>query len=152
MTAAMDEDTHGDLKEIQRSCAKSAESIFGMAAKMLSSSGGMGGAPSASWMEAMNERLYRDGAGVCFHHRDVPCWLKCVGWLMKPVTEQDRIAARALAKNLIKQFEGMGLQRTGNSQDLIERACSLLRKEAANNGISPTVLKWYVSAVRTGEI
>ncbi|APU01259.1 hypothetical protein [Aeromonas phage 51] len=103
-------------------------------------------------MEAMNERLYRDGAGVYFHHRDVPCWLKCVGWLMKPATEQDRIAARALAKNLIKQFEGMGLQRTGNSQDLIERACSILRKEAANNGISPTVLKWYVSAVRTGEI
>lgn len=50
---------------------------------------------------------------------------------MRPLTEQDRIAARALAKNLIKQFEGMGLQRTGNSQDLIERACSLLRKEAA---------------------
>ena len=75
-----------------------------------------------------------------------------MGWLMKPATEQDRIAARALAKNLIKQFEGMGLQRTGNSQDLIERACSLLRKEAASNGISPTALKWYVSAVRTGEI
>lgn len=54
-----------------------------------------------------------------------------MGWLMKQATEQDRIAARALAKNLIKQFEGMGLQRTGNSQDLIERACSLLRKEAA---------------------
>ena len=72
--------------------------------------------------------------------------------LMKQLTEQDRIAARALAKNLIKQFEGIGLQRTGNSQDLIERACSLLRREAVNNGISPKVLKWYVSAVRTGEI
>ena len=90
--------------------------------------------------------------GVCFRNRDVPCWPKCVDWRMKAITEQDRIAARALAKNLIKQFEGMGLQRTGNSQDLIERACSILRKEAANNGISPTVLKWYVSAVRTGEI
>ena len=75
-----------------------------------------------------------------------------MGWRMKAITEQDRIAARALAKNLIKQFEGMGLKRTGNSQDLIEKACSILRKEAANNGISPTVLKWYVSAVRTGEI
>lgn len=71
---------------------------------------------------------------------------------MKPVTEQDRIAARALAKNLIKQFEDMGLQHSGNSQDLIERARSLLRKEAANNGISPIVLKWYVSAARTGGI
>ena len=91
-------------------------------------------------------------AGVRFHHRDVHVWLKCMGWRMKAITEQDRNAARALAKNLIKQFEGMGLQRTGNSQDLIEKACSLLRKEAANNGISPTVLKWYVSAVRTGEI
>ena len=48
VTAAMDEDTHGDLKEIQRSCAKSAESIFGMAAKRLSLSGGMGDALSAS--------------------------------------------------------------------------------------------------------
>ncbi len=71
---------------------------------------------------------------------------------MRPITEQDRIAARALAKSLIKRFEDMGLQSSGNSQDLIERACSLLRKEAANSGISPTVLKWYVSAVRTGEI
>jgi hypothetical protein len=71
---------------------------------------------------------------------------------MRPETEQDRIAARALAKKLIKQFEGMGFQPTGNSQDLIERACSIFRKEAANNGISPIVLKWYVSAVRTGEI
>lgn len=48
VTAAMDEDTHGDLKEIQRSCAKSAESIFGMAAKRLSSSAGMAFALSAS--------------------------------------------------------------------------------------------------------
>lgn len=83
---------------------------------------------------------------------DIPGWPECVGCGMNKITEQDRIAARALAKNLIKQFEGMGLQRTGNSQDLIEKACSILRKEAANNGISPTVLKWYVSAVRTGEI
>ena len=93
---------------------------------------------------------YRDR--LRFHDSAFPGWLECMGWLMKPVTEQDRIAARALAKNLIKQFEGMSLQRTGNSQDLIEKACSILRKEAANNGISPTVLKWYVSAVRTGEI
>lgn len=98
------------------------------------------------------EGLDCDIASVCVHHCDAYGWPECVGWNMKPATEQDRIAARALAKNLIKQFDGMGLQRTGNSQDLIERACSLLRKEAANNGISPTVLKWYVSAVRTGEI
>lgn len=71
---------------------------------------------------------------------------------MKPLTEQGRIAIRALAKKLIKQFEGMGLQRTGNSQDLIEKTCSVLRKEAENSGISPAVLKWYVSAVRTGKI
>ena len=89
---------------------------------------------------------------VCFHDSAFPGWHEFVGWIMKPSTEQDRIAARALAKHLIKQFEGMGLQRTGNSQDLIERACSILRKEAANSGISPTVLKWYVSAVRAGEI
>ena len=93
---------------------------------------------------------YRDR--LRFHDSAFPGWIECMGWLMKPATEQDRIVARALAKNLIKQFEGMGLQRTGNSQDLIEMACSLLRKEAANNGISPNVLKWYVSAVRTGEI
>ncbi len=71
---------------------------------------------------------------------------------MRPITEQERVAARAMAKNLIKRFEEMGLQSSGNSQDLIDRACSLLRKEAANHGISPTVLKWCVSAVRTGEI
>lgn len=71
---------------------------------------------------------------------------------MRPATERDRIAARALAKNLIKRFEEMGLHGSGNSQDLIERACSLLRNEAENHGISPIVLKWYVSSVRTGEI
>ena len=99
-----------------------------------------------------NEGINRYHDSVCFNDSAFPGWIECVWWLMKPATEQDRIAARALAKNLIKQFEGMGLQRTGNSQDLIERACSLLRKEAASNGISPIVLKWYVSAVRTGEI
>lgn len=99
-----------------------------------------------------NEWINRYRDRIRFHDSAFPGWIECVGWLMKQATEQDRIAARALAKNLIKQFEGMGLQRTGNSQDLIERACSILRKEAANNGISPTVLKWYVSAVRTGEI
>lgn len=50
VTAAMDEDTHGDLKEIQRSCAKSAESIFGMAAKRLNLSDGMDTAHSARLM------------------------------------------------------------------------------------------------------
>ena len=99
-----------------------------------------------------NEGINRYHDRIRFHDSVFPGWLECVWLLMKTATEQDRIAARALAKNLIKQFEGMGLQRTGNSQDLIERACSILRKEAANNGISPTVLKWYVSAVRTGEI
>lgn len=100
----------------------------------------------------MNEGINRYRDRVHFHDSAFPGWPECVGLLMKPATEHDRIAARALAKNLIKQFDGMGLQRTGNSQDLIERACQLLRNEAANNGISPTVLKWYVSAVRTGEI
>lgn len=75
-----------------------------------------------------------------------------VGELMKEITEQERIAVRALAKSLIKRFGEMGLQRSGNSQELIEKACSILSKEAANHGISPIVLKWYVSAVRTGEI
>lgn len=103
------------------------------------------GAFQNEWINRYRDRIH-------FHYSAFPCWAEYMGLVMKPATEQDRIAARALAKNLIKQFEGMGLQRTGNSQDLIERACSLLRKEAANNGISPTVLKWYVSAVRTGEI
>lgn len=75
-----------------------------------------------------------------------------VGELMKEITEQERIAVRALAKSLINRFGEMGLQRSGNSQELIEKACSILSKEAANHGISPIVLKWYVSAVRTGEI
>lgn len=72
-----------------------------MAARKPRLSGGMGAVPSASLMEAMNERLYRDGAGVCFHDCDVHGWTECVGWRMKAITEQDRIAARALALPIV---------------------------------------------------
>lgn len=48
VTTAMDEDAHGDLKGTQMSCAKSAASIFGMAAKKLSLSAGMALALSVS--------------------------------------------------------------------------------------------------------
>lgn len=128
VTAAMEEDTHGDLKEIQRSCAKSAESIFGMAAKRLSSSAGMAFALSAKWKGVASERIDCAIAGVCFRNRDVHCWLKCVGWRMKAITEQDRIAARALAKRLVKELGAMEWHRKGNEKECAQRVSEAVNR------------------------
>ena len=152
VTAAMDEDTHGDLKEIQRSCAKSAESIFGMAAKRLSSSGGMGGARSANWGGVDSESVDCVIAGVCFRNCDVPCWPKCVGWRMKAITEQDRIAARALAKRLVKELGAMEWHRRGNESECAQRVAEAVNREARNSGLNPLLIKSFMLRLQRGDV
>ena len=103
-------------------------------------------------MEAMNERLYRDGAGVCCHHRDVSGWPKCVGWRMKAITEQDRIAARALAKRLVKELEVMEWHRRGNESECAQRVAEAVNREARNNGLSPLLIKSFMLRLQDGRV
>ena len=123
-----------------------------MAARKPSLSDGMGTVPSASWMEAMNERLYRDGAGVCFHHRDVSCWPECMGWRMKAITEQDRIAARALAKRLVKELEAMEWHRRGNESECAQRVAEAVNREARNSGLNPLLIKSMMYRLQSGDV
>lgn len=90
--------------------------------------------------------------GVCFRNRDVPCWPKCVGWRMKAITEQDRIAARALAKRLVKELEVMEWHRNGNEKECAQRVSGAIQREARNSGLNPLLLKSCMLRIQRGII
>lgn len=90
--------------------------------------------------------------GVCFHDRSVPCWPKCVGWRMKAITEQDRIAARALAKRLVKELEVMEWHRRGNESECAQRVAEAVNREARNNGLSPLLIKSFMLRLQDGRV
>ena len=112
----------------------------------------MGGAPSAKWKGVDREGVDRAIAGVCVHHRDAPCWPKCVGWRMKAITEQDRIAARALAKRLVKELGAMEWHRKGNENECAIRASEAIQQEARNSGINPLLLKSMMYRLQSGDV
>lgn len=90
-------------------------------------------------------------AGVCFRNRDVPSWLKCVGLRMKAITEQDRIAARALAKRLVKELEVMEWHRRGNESECAQRVAEAVNREARNSGLNPLLLKSMMFRLQRGD-
>ena len=89
-------------------------------------------------------------AGVCFHHRDVHGWPECVGWRMKAITEQDRIAARLLAKRLVKELGAMEWHRKGNEKECAIRVSEAIHREAKNNGLNPLLLKSFLYRLSRG--
>lgn len=91
-------------------------------------------------------------AGVCFHDCDVPCWPECVGWSMKAITEQDRIAARALAKRLVKELGDMEWHRKGNEKECAQRVSEAIHREARNSGLNPLLLKSYMLRLQDGRV
>ena len=91
-------------------------------------------------------------AGVCAHHRDVPCRPKCVGWRMKAITEQDRIAARALAKRLVKELGAMEWHRKGNEKECARRVSEAIQREARNSGLNPLLLKSMMYRLQSGGV
>ena len=98
------------------------------------------------------ERIDCAIAGVCFRNRDVPGWPKCVGWRMKAITEQDRIAARALAKRLVKELGKMEWHRRGNEAECARRVAEAVNREARNNCLSPLLIKSFMLRLQDGRV
>ena len=98
------------------------------------------------------ERIDCAIAGVCFHHRDVHGWPECVGWRMKAITEQDRIAARALAKRLVKELGGMEWHRRGNESECAQRVAEAVNREARSSGLNPLLIKSFMLRLQRGDV
>ena len=75
-----------------------------------------------------------------------------MGWGMKPLTEQDRIAARALAKRLVKELGKMEWHRRGNEAECARRVSEAVNREARNNGLSPLLIKSFMLRLQDGRV
>lgn len=71
---------------------------------------------------------------------------------MKAITEQDRIAARALAKRLVKELESMPWHRKGNEKECAQRVSEAVNREARNSGVSPLLLKSMIYRLQSGRV
>lgn len=98
------------------------------------------------------ERIDCAIAGVRFHRCDVHGWIECVGWNMKEISEQDRIAARALAKRLVKELEAMEWHRRGNESECAQRVAEAVNRDAGNSGLSPLLIKSFMLRLQDGRV
>ena len=71
---------------------------------------------------------------------------------MKPLTEQGRIAARLLAKRLVKELGSMEWHRRGNESECAQRVTEAVNREARNSGLSPLLLKSYMLRLQDGRV
>lgn len=75
-----------------------------------------------------------------------------MGWGMKPLTEQDRIAARLLAKRLVADLSKMEWHRRGNEAECAQRVAEAVNREARNNGLSPLLIKSFMLRLQDGRV
>lgn len=71
---------------------------------------------------------------------------------MKAITEQDRIAARAIAKRLVKELGAMEWHRKGNESECATRASEAIQREAINSGLNPLLLKSMMYRLQSGGV
>ena len=71
---------------------------------------------------------------------------------MKAITERDRIAARALAKRLVKELSVMEWHRRGNESECAQRVAEAVNREARNNGLSPLLIKSFMLRLQDGRV
>lgn len=71
---------------------------------------------------------------------------------MKTITEQDRIAARALAKLLVKELGAMEWHRKGNESECAQRVAESVNREARNSGLNPLLLKSMMYRLQSGDV
>lgn len=71
---------------------------------------------------------------------------------MKQATEQDRIAARALAKRLVKELSAMEWHRRGNEAECARRVSEAVNREARNSGFSQLLIKSCMLRIQRGLI
>ena len=75
-----------------------------------------------------------------------------MGWGMKQITERERIAARALAKRLVKALRAMEWHRRGNEAECARRVSDAVNREARNNGLSPLLIKSFMLRLQDGRV
>ncbi len=71
---------------------------------------------------------------------------------MNQITEVDRIAARAIAKRLVKELSGMEWHRKGNEKECAMRVSEAIHREARNSGLNPLLLKSYILRLQDGRV
>lgn len=71
---------------------------------------------------------------------------------MKAIAEQDRIAARALAKRLVKELGAMEWHSKGNEKECAQRVAEAVNREARNSGLNPLLLKSFMLRLQRGEV
>lgn len=71
---------------------------------------------------------------------------------MKAISENDRIAARAIAKRLVKELGDMEWHRQGNEKECSQRVSEAIQLEARNSGLSPLLLKSTMMRLQDGRI
>ena len=71
---------------------------------------------------------------------------------MKQITEKDRVAARALAKRLVKELGSMKWHRRGNEAECAQRVSEAVNREARNNGLSPLLKKSFMLRLQDGRV
>lgn len=99
-----------------------------------------------------NERTPDYRYSVFVRDSAVPGWSECVGWDVNTPTEKDRIAARALAKRLVKELGGMQWHRKGNEMECAIRVSEAIHREAKNNGLNPLLLKSMMLRLQDGRV
>ena len=75
-----------------------------------------------------------------------------MGWRMKAITEQDRIAARLLAKRLVKELGSMEWHRRGNESECAQRVAEAVNRESRNSGLNPLLIKSCMLRIQRGLI
>lgn len=71
---------------------------------------------------------------------------------MKQITEGDRIAARAIAKRLVKELSGMEWHRKGNEKECAIRVSEAIQRESEKSGFSPLLLKSFMMRLQDGRV
>lgn len=71
---------------------------------------------------------------------------------MKEISEQERIAARRIAKRLVKELGAMGWHRKGNEKECAQRVSEAVNREARNSGLNPLLIKSYMLRLQRGDV
>lgn len=71
---------------------------------------------------------------------------------MKAITEQDRIAAMAIAKRLVKELGAMEWHRNGNEKECAQRVTEAVNREARNSGLNPLLIKSMMYRLQSGDV
>ena len=71
---------------------------------------------------------------------------------MKAITEQDRIAARALAKRLVKELEAMEWHRKGDEKECAQRVSEAIQRDARNSGLNPLLIESMMCRLQSGDV